>query len=116
MFLETTTAIGHKKWSQTGTDPLGNPVEGWADPVDLWVYGYGPAASLAGSEPTARPTAVITAWQVFAPPGTVVNAQDRYIMPGQDGEWEQDGELGDYTHGPFGWAPGVVIQIRRVVG
>jgi hypothetical protein len=53
---------------------------------------------------------------LLVPPEAAANLgpHDRYVLDGD--KWEQVGEKLDYTRGPFGWAPGVVVNIKRVTG
>lgn len=108
--------IGHRVYTPDATDDLGNDVETWEDPVDLKVYSISPSASLADREPSEPSRdAVITSYTVLVPRGTTLDPHDRYVIDGE--EWEQDGELGDYTRGPFSNRVGqLVLNLRRAEG
>lgn len=96
-------------------DPHGNPAEGWADPITVQVYGWGP--STAGTEPgESGRNAVVTEIEVYAPGSVQVSARDRMRLQGDPSTYEVVGLAEDFTHGPFGWAPGIRINLKRVDG
>lgn len=115
MQMQANFPVGHKVWGVVGTDSLGNDIEDWAEPVTLWVYGIAPVAQLGDQEPGTGRTAVTSLYQLLVPPGAVLGAQDRYVLDSGP-DWEQEGEIADYTKGPFGFTPGYVVSIKRVTG
>lgn len=115
--------IGHRVYTSSGEDDMGNETKSWANPVDLKVFFVAPTASLADSEPSEPSrTAVVTGLSVGVPRGAVLDAHDRYVLgdawpPYMRGEWEQEGEVADYTHGPFSNRVGqLVLNLRRTKG
>lgn len=98
-------------WSAGATDSHGNPVDEWAAAVDRAVYGYAPPATRAESEPGG--TQVISHLEVYAPAFSV-DHRDRFVVGGVT--YEVAGEIGDWDKGPFGYAPGQVIGLKRVEG
>lgn len=108
--------IGHRIYTPGAEDDLGNAVDVWAAAVDLLVYSIAPTASLADSEPTEPSrTAVLTGWSVLVPRGAALGPHDRYVIDGT--EWDQEGEVGDYTRGPFSNRVGqLVLNVKRVEG
>jgi hypothetical protein len=108
--------IGHKVHQAGAKDAHGNPVDSWAAPVDVQVYGYGPRTDVRGSTGSGEPagTQVLVGLQLLAPKGTVISPQDRIVIDGN--EYEVDGEIGDWNNGPFGFEPGVVINLKRAEG
>lgn len=94
-------------------DSHGNTTEGWADPITYEVYGWAPPADSTEPEESGR-YAVVTTLEVFAPPGVQVAPRDRVRVDGIT--YEVVGEPSDYTHGPFGWQPGIRIELTRVQG
>lgn len=108
--------IGWCKYADGATDPFGNPVETWADPVEKLVYAVAPAsAGRVGSETAnAGRDAVFTNMYIYLPDAGFAGPHDRYIIDGV--LWEQDGEIGDYSKSPFDWFPGSVLTVRRVEG
>jgi hypothetical protein len=108
--------VGHRVYTEGETDDLGNPREGWADPVPLKVFAIAPTASLADAEP-ALPSrdAVITGLTLYVPRGAQLGPHDRFVIDGE--EWEQEGDVGDYSRGPFTNAVGhVVVYLKRKEG
>ncbi|WP_036959196.1 hypothetical protein [Promicromonospora kroppenstedtii] len=108
--------IGHRVYEPGAEDAHGNPVDAWAAPVDLSVYGIAPTASLADVEPVAGRMAVMTLMTVFVPAGAALGPHDRYVVDGE--EWEQEGEAGDYTRNPFKGPSfaGIILNLKRVEG
>lgn len=94
-----------------GYDAHGNEVPSWGDPVPVAVYAIAPRPS---EEPQPGRSEVISGLAVYAPADTVVGPRDRVVIDGE--EWEVEGELGDYTRGPWGYPFGVVINVTRVEG
>ena len=102
--------IGHAVYQAGAEDAHGNPVDSWADPVDVAVYGYGPRTD--STEPGG--TQVIVGLEVFAPEGLALSSRDRFVVDGLT--YTVEGEVGDWTSGPFGFAPGVSFNLKRVEG
>jgi hypothetical protein len=111
-----TRTIGHKVHQAGATDSHGNPADTWAEPVDVSVYGYGPRTDTRGSTGSDEPggTQVIVGKEVYAPKTLAVSEKDRFVIDGRT--YEVDGELGDWTTGPFGFEPGIVINLKRAEG
>lgn len=53
---------------------------------------------------------------MFVPPDFVCTPRDRYEIPGQSGKFEVIGHARDYTKGPFGFKPGMLVELKRVTG
>jgi hypothetical protein len=104
-----TQTIGHAVYAAGAVDSHGNPAASWAAPVDVWVYGYGPRGD--STEPAG--TQVIVGLEVYAP-RMAVDARDRFVVDGKT--YEVDGEVGDWTKGPFGFTPGLTFALKRVEG
>ena len=101
--------VQHVVWSSGGRDAHGNDIDVYAAPVDVKVMGWSAPA------PEERVSGrVVVDRQMFCPAGVTGKSRDRWILP--DGLYEQQGPVQDYTHGPFGWAPGVVVNLLRVEG
>lgn len=93
------------------TDSHGNQVEGWGDPVEVPVYGW----ATPGSDQASRPemSGVERDLDLYAKHG-FTGARDRVTVQGL--LYETVGYPEDYNHGPFGYFPGVRINLRRVEG
>ena len=123
MTLPLTQVVGYKQRTADGEDAHGNPVVAFADAVPVKVYGYGPSTS---GEPFQQGRDVVVTGQTVYAPSPMANAAtgepvtptalDRFELPLGGPEYEVDGEIGDWNHGPFGWAPGYSIALKRVEG
>lgn len=102
--------IQHEVYQPGAKNSHNNPVDAWAAPVVLSVFGYGPRED--STEPGG--TQVIVGLEVYAPKTSTVGAKDRLIVDGH--RYEVDGEIADWTNGPFGYKPGIVINLKRVEG
>lgn len=106
-------------------DSYGNPVDAWADPVDVKVHGWAPpsadgVAIEQGRAPIERDK------DLYVPPGTASGPRDHWILPGEPATdcpthpdvacFEQVGYADDFTKGPFGYTAGLRINLLRVVG
>lgn len=112
MSLPTPFTIGVKRYADGAVDRYNNPTKTWLTAVDVLVYGIAPTSS---DEPfEAGRNEVLTGKTVFAPVGTVIGAQDRVVIDGD--EYEVDGEIGDWSKGPFSWSPGIEIKLKRAEG
>ena len=105
--------VQHRAYTGTVKDSRGNVVDTWADPVDVDVYGwYVPAThepQIPGHDDRVRVDAAVLAPESFRP-----GSMDKVVLP--IGEFAVEGEVQDYNHGPFGWRPGNVVNLRRVTG
>lgn len=91
----------------------GNKTKTWASGVEQPVYGWAPPT--ADLEPLeAGRTAVIRDLDVFAPSEFVVGPHDRVTVDGD--LYEVVGHPEDFNHGPFGFAPGFRVSLKRVEG
>lgn len=96
----------------TFTPALGDddaPVDG----APVKVMGWAPASSV---EPGINQ--VVYDLDLYCPPGTVVNPDDVVDLPldRSVGRFEVVGWPEDWTKGPFGFTPGMVVQLRRIQG
>lgn len=109
--LPTPWSVGRRVFSGGGMDAHGNPTRSWSDPVDARVFGWAPAGT---AEPTVARDEVTWDLDLFAPPGFAATHMDRFVVDGL--EFDVIGVVRDFTHGPFGFAPGVVLRLKRVEG
>lgn len=103
--------IGHMVWSAGSVDAHGNPADTWAAAVNVLVYGYGPPAVRAETEPGG--TQVISHLEVLAPTFTV-DPRDRFVIDSVT--YEVAGEPNVWDSGPFGYEPGMVVRLKRAEG
>ena len=105
------TPIGVRAFVEGAKDSHGNPVRSWRPPVERLVFGTYPRYR---NEPTVGRSETVVGLTVLAPPGFEIDYRDRVVVDGV--EYEVDGEVGDWTRGPFGWAPGVEFALTRAGG
>ena len=108
----TPFTVGVRAYVEGAEDPRGNPEDTWADAVAQPVYGWAPAGT---SEPFDPGRDAVT-WDLdlLVPPEFTVGRKDRIVVAGE--EFEVEGGLQDYNHGPFGFRPGAVVRLRRTEG
>lgn len=112
MSLPTLYSIGVKRLVKGQTDAHGNVTESFSDPVSVPVYSIAPTTS---DEPyEAGREAVVTGLSVLAPIDTNITAYDRVVWDGE--EYTVEGDIADWSKGPFGWDAGIAIQLKRVEG
>lgn len=104
-------SVGVCTFQEGGRDSHGKPIQSWSDPVYVKVYGW--------SEPTLEEAAVlfhdreIVDLRVLVPAGFTVGSMDRVVVEGDS--YDVVGKS-DFTHGPFGYQPGGVVNLRRATG
>lgn len=109
----TPYTVQRASFTPGATDAHGNPAESWATPVPVAVHGWAdPAADTTTTDPNRD--AVIRDRDLYAPAGTTSSPGDRWLLP--DGTFESVGYGHDYSNGPYGFAAGVVVFLRRVEG
>jgi hypothetical protein len=92
-------------------DRLGNETPAWGLPVTKRVYGWAPAGT---DEVNGWRHNVTADLQVYGPPDFTAEPRDRMVVDGRT--YEVEGEVEDFGHGPFGFNPGVRVNLRRVEG
>jgi hypothetical protein len=93
----------------TVEDDYGNTVDAWATvPKRKHVYGWAPAGT---NESTASRQTVTADLELFAPSGFTLDPRDHVRILGQT--YEVQGVVEDFDHGPFGFSPGVRVNLRR---
>lgn len=105
------------KYEQTTErDEAGDYVYGFVSRL-VKVYGIAPSTS---DEPEERNRAsVVTAWDIYAPPGTRVGPHDIVRLPDVAGDCQVLGNAAVWEHNPYGSAMnnfGVVVKVEKVDG
>ena len=81
------------------------------------VYGITPSGS---DEPEERNrSSVVTAWDIYAPPGTRIGPNDIVRIPGVPGDLQVKGEPAIWESNPYGaptGALGVVVKVGKADG
>lgn len=111
--MNTNQVIGHRVY-QPGTKSTRGNVSGTLAPaVDVAVYGWYITATLEPAQ--GGPNRLVADAQVFAPESFKPSEKDHIVLPGV-GEFEVLGIVQDFNHGPFSWAPGNVIDLKKEAG
>lgn len=101
-----------RKFQPGATDVHGNPEESWAPATEHKVFGWSAPTStepkLAGHD---RVTVDV---ELLAPEGFPSGPRDLVILNGT--EFEAVGYPEDFNNGPFGFRPGLVVNLRRIEG
>ncbi len=105
-WLPTPFTVLHRAYITDAEDAHGNPVDDWTPPTTVPVYGW--AAPNSTEPKRAGIDAVVVTLQVIAPVFTAGD-KDRVIVQGV--EYDVVGDVEDWNHGPFGFAPGVVVNL-----
>lgn len=91
-------------------DDFGNEKPKWSTVARTEpVYGWAPAGT---SEANVSRHAASADVELYAPPSFAANPRDRVVLDGNMHEVE--GYVEDFNHGPFGWRPGVRLNLRRL--
>lgn len=114
MSLPLAQTVLHEAYAPSEKDTRGNWRDAWAEPVEVAVYGWHVSSTHEPQIPLHDRVRVDV--QVLAPESFVPSPRDRVSIPGRPGVYEVVGEVEDYNHGPFGWRPGNVVNLKKVTG
>lgn len=114
-FLPLLFKVNHRSFDPSAENDLGNPVEAWDPPVEWDVYGWGAPQLQAPKEVLVGTTRWVVALELMVPPGTTAKDGD-LIQLDDESWWRVVGPTEDYSHNPFGWNPGNVINLVAVKG
>ena len=92
----------------TVEDDYGNETPSYGQPRTRYVYGWGPGGDIEVNGFRQTVTADLV---VYAPPGFPVGSRDRVRV--LDVDYDVEGLPQDFNHGPFGYEPGVTVNLRR---
>lgn len=113
--LTANKTVQRRAYIPGALDSHGNPTDSWGDPVDVDVYGWVPSSGAGGADVnTAGRLEVISDIDILAPAGTTAFPNDRFIIAGDT--YLVMGHAEDFTQGPFGYKPGVRINLNRSEG
>ena len=126
-FLPLLYPVCRRVYNPQAVNDLGNQVEKWEDPVEIDVYGWGPPQlrGVERKEVMVGTERYVVEVELMVPPGVIARDGDRFQLgPLQDVidnpahyEWYRVvGPTEDYSHNPFGWNPGNVINLIAVKG
>ena len=114
--------VTHHRWSaevddngDPERDDMGAIVESW-EPYTVAVFGWQPWSSGDQEPGEGGRNPLITGITLLIPPSLTphVCGRDRFTVDGR--LFEVVGATADYSTGPFGWAPGGAVNLRRVDG
>ena len=111
--LPTPYTVTRAAFTPGATDAHGNPVDSWDTPVTVAVHGWVPPSADTDPGDPAR-SAVVRDLDLYAPAGTTGGPRDHWVVDGVT--YEQVGHPEDYTKGPWQWAAGVRVNLKRVEG
>lgn len=105
--------IIHRRWGTSGEDPYGNPVQAFTE-SELLVYCWW-VPDVEENLPGGRDSTIGDVR--FLAPDFHLDDRDEFRIP----EFSSTplrvvGEKQSYDYGPFGWKPGVQVDLRYVEG
>lgn len=128
IFLPLLYKVRLHSYTPSAENDLGNTQEAWALPVEIDTYGWGPPQLQPGSaqkEVLVNTTRYVVAVELMVPPGVYAKDGDRIQLASTlefnadptSFEWYRVvGPTEDYSHNPFGWNPGNVINLVATKG
>lgn len=113
--IPTPHTVGVKRYQAGAKDDLGNDVDSWADTaLELPAHFVAPATS---AEPFQPNRALLTTDKTVGAPKHANLPGPRDIVVWQGEEYTVEGEVADYTNGPWANpAAGVTFVIRKMAG
>lgn len=104
--------VGVRAFTPGAGDAHGNPVEAWGSATTHSVYGWSAPSS---TEPKlAGHDRVVVDLELLAPEGFPAQPRDLVVVDSDD--FQVLGYVEDFNNGPFGFRPGLVVNLRRVEG
>ena len=94
-------------------DAHGDAGDSWGEPRTEPVYGWAPPSGDAEPFEAGR-NAVVRDLDLYVPPDFTCSPRDLVSVSGV--EYEAVGHPQDFNHGPFGFIPGSVVNLKRVEG
>ena len=107
----TAHTVTQRTPAASGEDDYGNPIEGWVE-VERAVYGWwvpGP-----GEEPEQDIEGRIVADVALVAPTFPVSSEDQFLIDGFDRPLRVEGLPQVYDNGPWGWKPGMRVNLKLV--
>lgn len=92
-------------------DQFGNPIPGTPTTRSERVYGWAPAGAMEDTDARQR---VEHDLDLYAPPSFTTSATDKIVVLGAS--YDVVGNVEDFNYGPFGFTPGVRVNLKRVSG
>ena len=104
--------VQHSTFQGGAEDAYGNPIDGWADPVDLGIYAFNPGTTTEPFLPGHD--RVITQPAMYVPEGAHINSRDRITVRGD--VYEVDGVVLDYRNPYDSSMDGIQVNLKAVTG
>lgn len=117
--MKATIPVTQRHWSTTGVDEYGNPVATFTDETRL-VFGWwvpGSDAPAGGNEVSTAGRDGVIADVAFLAPRFPVDDRDEFIIPEfSDQPLRVQGEPRPWDFGPFGFRPGMQVNLLFAEG
>ena len=112
-WLPSPYTLGVRRYVPGAKDARGNPVDAWADPIDLPVSGIAPGAMQEPGLPLRDASEV--AFTVYLPAHeNMPTERDLVTYGGVD--YPVNGRPKDWGQGPFGFTAGWTFELRNPEG
>lgn len=104
--------VQHEVFQPDAEDAHGNPVEDWADPVDLGIYAFNPGTT---SEPfLPGHDRVVTQPAIYVPEGATIGPRDKITVRGVT--YDVDGVTLDFRNPYDSSMDGLQVNLRGTDG
>lgn len=114
MTFQATHTVAVREFVDGDVDDMGVPAEGWTTWVNHQVYGWGAPTS---SEPkTAGHDRELVDIELLVPPNFPSLSHRAQVRLYGGDIFDVIGSVERYDHSPFGWDPGGVVNLKRVIG
>lgn len=109
--------VGWHQYSNGPTDAYGEVTPVYTPPLNqagtqIAVYGFNVHST--SHNPVSGHDRIIVDAELWVPPGCPIGTYDYVDLP--DGQYLVEGQPEDWGHGPFGWSPGLQINLRKISG
>lgn len=102
-----------KSLTTDDTDIHGNVIRAYGSPIECKVYGWA-APTSNESNAIGESNRIVHDLELFAPEDFPATAFDRVTVDGV--RYEMQGDPLDFNNGPFGFRPGLVVDLKKVTG
>lgn len=105
--------VSHESRIEGAEDDWGNPVDSFAEPVEVNVYGWGPPSADEPIRDTDSGLAHDIDLYCSKP---FCGHLDKVTLPNEPLSLVVQGRPDDFNYGPFGFTPGYRVKLKRVEG
>lgn len=112
--IQANRTVGHRVYTEGAVNARNDATFTWAPAVDVAVYGWAPVSPTEEHDAGRNPVEIVL--QLFGPADSLsaVGPRDRFVVDGAT--YEVEGAVENFNSGPFGYEPGVRINLKRVEG